>query len=235
MRVAAVQFKAESGRREACLSALLDLMVPVARESDLLVAPEMALTGYCFDTREEVEQVAEPADGPTFRALALVAKAHRTWIVCGFPECTPDGRLYNSAMVIDRDGRLAFTYRKTLLFEADWPWAMPGDSGYRSFETGAGSFGVGICMDLNDDRFIAWLRVARPEVLAFPTNWVDEGEPVWPYWRARMTGVPSALVAANSYGPDGEYAFSGRSAIMRNGLVVAAAAPLGDEVVTARV
>ena len=48
MRVAAVQFKAEKGRYQASLSALLRLARPVAERSELVVLPEMALIGYAF-------------------------------------------------------------------------------------------------------------------------------------------------------------------------------------------
>ena len=123
-------------------------------------------------------------------------------------------RLHNSALVLDDRGDLAFVYRKTLLFDADTTWASPGDSGYRSFRTRAGAFGVGICMDLNDPRFLYWLWRSRLDALAFPTNWVDEGSPVWPYWSARVGGSGAVLVAANTYGTEDDWSFSGRSAIL---------------------
>lgn len=227
MRVSAVQFKAEKGSREASLSALLRLVEQAAPGSDLVVLPEMALTGYCFADRQAVRKVAEPADGPTFAALGQVARKHGCWIVAGIPELAGD-LLFNSALVVDRTGELQFTYRKTLLFEQDMHWATPGDSGYRAFDTGAGRFGVGICMDLNDDGFLAWVRKSEVDAVAFPTNWVAEGMPVWPYWAWRMHGLSAALVAANSYGPDGDIAFSGKSAVLRERQLLAAAPEFGD-------
>lgn len=234
MRVAAVQFKAEKGRHVLSLAVLRALAEEAAWESDLVVLPEMAATGYLFPSPEAARQVAEPADGATFYVLAPVAVANRCWLVAGFPEIDGD-RLFNSALVIDPTGALRFVYRKTLLFEPDEWWALPGDSGYRTFDTDAGRFGVGICMDLNDDGFVVWCAGADLDAIAFPTNWVQEDADVWEYWRMRLLGVDAALVAANTYGSEGPVSFTGRSAILQRGVVLASAPVSGDTVIRAEV
>lgn len=232
MRVAAVQYKPIKGRKAESLSALAVLADRAARGSDLVVLPEMAATGYLFDGPAAIAPVAEVAEGETFRALAPVARANRCWIVAGFPERAGDLH-FNSATVIDPTGALAFTYRKTLLYDADLPWATPGDSGYRRFDADTGAFTVGICMDLNDDRFVAWCAASAARVVALPTNWIEQGVCTWPYWVQRMEGVPSALVAANTWGPEGTVGFSGESAIVDDGTVLAAAPWTGDAVIRA--
>lgn len=234
MRVAAVQFQPTKADRAASLERLVPLAREAARDTDLVVLPELATTGYVFTSRDEILPHAEPADGPTLAALAPVAREAGAWLVAGFAEIAGD-RLFNSALVIDRTGALRFTYRKTLLFQLDTAWALPGDSGYATFDTGAGTFGVGICMDLNDDRFVAWARAAAPRALAFPTNWLDQGFDVRPYWAARLRDVPSALVAANGWGVDRNVPFSGRSAILDGPRLLASAPLAGDAVVRATV
>jgi predicted amidohydrolase len=234
MRVAAVQYKAAKGRYRSSLKALRDLAEDAASGADLVVLPEMAATGYLFPNPRAARQVAEPARGPTFEVLARVAAANHCWLVAGFPEADGD-RLFNSALVIDPAGALEFVYRKTLLFAPDEWWALPGDSGYRAFDTDAGRFGVGICMDLNDDGFVRWCAGADLDAIAFPTNWVQEDTDVWAYWRARLSGVDAALVAANTYGSEGPVAFTGRSAVMQRGVVLASAPFTGDAVIRAEV
>jgi predicted amidohydrolase len=200
----------------------------------------MAATGYLFENREQVAAVAEPARGPSFELLSPVALTHGVWIVFGFPEVS-DGRYYNSALVIDPKGELAYCYRKTLLYEKDAAWATPGDTGYRYFDTEQGRFGVGICMDLNDDRFVHWARASKLDVIAFPTNWVEEGIDVWAYWGYRLQGCPAALVAANTYGSEKSITsgseesiqFAGRSAIMKTNTIYASAGPVGDGIIRA--
>ncbi len=234
MLVAAVQYKPKKGAVHASLQELSELAFKAAWDVDLdlLVLPEMAVTGYVFPSKEDVKAVSEPATGRTFKTFSEIARRCNCWIVVGFPESAGDD-IYNSALVIDREGELRFVYRKTLLYEADLPWATPGDSGYRIFSTGNGDFAVGICMDINDDRFVTWLMSVCPTVLAFPTNWVDQGEKAWGYWAYRLAGIPTTLVAADSWGVDGHIRFRGESAILR-GIELLAFAPLqGNHIIRA--
>lgn len=240
VRVAAVQFRGDRSDLDGRRAALARWVWGVGPGVDLIVCPELAVSGYVFASRDEARRVAEAQDGPTFSALAPVARALGAWVVCGFVEAARD-RLFNSAMVIDPAGELRFVYRKTLLFEADETWASPGDSGYAAFETANGDFAVGICMDLNDPRFIGWLTERAPTALAFPTNWVQEGEDVWSYWAWRLEPAATALVAANTWGSERHIAFSGKSAIMERRdpeegprwWVLAASEPTGDDLLRA--
>lgn len=241
MDVAAVQFKGDRTDLDGRRRALAQWIWGLGPGRDLVVCPELAVSGYVFRDVEDARTVAESADGPTFQALSPVARALRTWIVCGFVEQARD-RLFNSALVLDPAGDLRFTYRKTLLYDADRTWATAGDSGYATFDTAAGDFAVGICMDLNDPEFVSWLRSVRPRALAFPTNWIDEGEDVWPYWAWRMQGNGAALVAANTWGLEGDLQFSGRSAVLQprdaegegaNWWVLAEADDEGDAIIRA--
>ncbi|HHO54306.1 MAG TPA: carbon-nitrogen hydrolase family protein [Deltaproteobacteria bacterium] len=237
MQVAAVQFKATPGDVAGSLRRCRALASQAARGADLVVLPEMAATGYIFEDRAAVAAVAEPAQGPTLDALAPIARAHRCWLVAGFPELD-GGDLFNSALVIDPQGVLAWVYRKTLLYEEDLHWATPGGSGYRAFETAGGRFGVGICMDLNDDRFVAWLLEQRLDAIAFPTNWVHSDEvDVWRYWAWRLAGLDAALVAANTWGSGrcsrGQTRFSGRSTVLQRRTILAALPATGDGVIQA--
>lgn len=238
MRVAAVQFRGDRNAAFERTQALASLVRAVPDGTDLVVCPELAVTGYVFGSRAEAAGVAEPGDGPTVRALAQAAKDVGSWVVVGFVEAAGD-LLFNSAAVLDPSGELRFTYRKTLLYELDQTWATPGDSGYASFDTDSGDFGVGICMDLNDPRFVDWVCGASPRALAFPTNWVDEGEPVWPYWAWRLGSARTTLVAANTWGREADVRFSGCSAILQprddqdGWWVLAAAHREGDAVIAA--
>lgn len=230
--MAAVQFKAQRPDLHHSREALVRLADQAATGSDLVVLPEMAVSGYVFPDRASVMAVAENPDGATFQALSAVAECRKAWIVAGFAEIAGD-QLFNSAMVIDDTGALVFVYRKTLLYEADVCWATPGNSGYRSFDTSAGRFTVGICMDLNDAWFASWMAVAGVDVVAFPTNWVQEEGDVHTYWRHRLARTRAVLVAANTWGRESHIEFSGRSAILSRSMTHAVTGPTGDDVVRA--
>ncbi|MCA9516839.1 MAG: carbon-nitrogen hydrolase family protein [Myxococcales bacterium] len=235
MRVAAVQFRADKADKAGSLARLARFAAEAAADgAELVVLPEMAATGYLFRDRAHVAPVAEAPDGDTFRALAPVAREHGAWIVAGFPEAAAGGRFFNSAVVVDPRGGLAHVYRKTLLFPADRTWCEPGDSGYVAFDTDAGRVAVGICMDMNDDRFIRWLAKAGARALAFPTNWLDQGERVWEYWAWRMRPARgTAVVAANTWGREETTDFRGESAVLDDLTLRAAAPPTGDGVISA--
>ena len=235
MKVAAVQYRPPKGDPPAARAALAALVDEAGRQgAGLIVCPEMATSGYVWSSPDEVGPHCEAARGPTLAALGPVAARHGAMVVCGFPERGDDGLLYNSALVIGPDGSLMCCYRKTTLYDADLPWARPGD---RTHLVRA-PFGLvmpAICMDLNHDRVPSTLHARRVDLLAFCTNWVDEGEDVWPYWRLRLWGWRGVFIAANTWGEDRGTRFSGRSVVMVDGVALASAEREGDAVVVAEV
>ncbi len=248
MRLAAIQYRPPKGHPEAARLDIPTLLAEAgAAGAELAVLPEMATTGYIWDSPEELAPHTEPARGPTAAVLAAAARAHGMWIVCGFAErqvhpgqTGPTGRplatLHNSALVVDPTGTLVTTYRKVLLFEADQTWASPGWRRTVVPLGGERRMVPAICMDLNDPRFTAFLRQQAPQIFAFCTNWVDEDIEVLPYWRERLAGWSGALVAANTWGTDRGTTFSGRSVILGpDGRVLAEAPYEGDRVLVADV
>ncbi len=245
MRLAAIQFKADKGDRSGSQARLLALCEQAAASgASLIVCPEMAMTGYLFRDVADVRRVAEPVDGHSFSLLSQLAAARGCTVVCGYPEVASDSgstRYYNSAWIIGPDGALLYNYRKRLLYDADMTWAAPGNRPYPLVARPFGALSAGICMDLNDDDFIEYLQQAKARVVAFCTNWVEEGHDLYFYWRYRLLTVPSYFVAANTYGdevcPGHEPTlFAGQSAIFDpRGRVLAAAPRSGDAVITASI
>ncbi|MEY9848592.1 carbon-nitrogen hydrolase family protein [Streptacidiphilus sp. BW17] len=83
------------------------------RGADLLLLPELFLTGY-----ELPGIAADPArhttgaDDPRLDPLREACATHRTALVVGAPTRTDEGALHISALAFDRDGKLAATYDK---------------------------------------------------------------------------------------------------------------------------
>lgn len=139
--------------------------------ADLVVLPELATSGYVFESHEEVNAAAEPADGETARAWAEVAAATDTWVVGGFPEIDGGDR-YNSSLVVSPDG-VEGVYRKTHLWNEEKRWFSPGTE-VPSFETPWGRLGVQICNDLWFPELSVRQASSGVDVVAVPTNWVPE-------------------------------------------------------------
>ena len=77
--------------------------VLAAPEADLLVLPELANSGYHFESQGQSAQLAEPVDGPFVALLRELARARNLTLVSGLAE--RDGStLYNSAVLVRPDG-----------------------------------------------------------------------------------------------------------------------------------
>lgn len=114
-----------------------------ARGCDLIALPETF--------RGQNEKSQETLDGPTVTALAKLAAKHQTYIVC--PIDRKDGeRRFNSAVVLDRRGRIAGVYDKLYPFWveefAKKPPVQPGNS-VLVLQTDFGRLGLAICFDVN--------------------------------------------------------------------------------------
>ena len=226
--LAVVQFKPRRGARNANLLRLVNLVTEALEGgAKLLVLPEMCATGYRFPNPEVVRPMSEPPRGPTFKAFQPLAKQYGAWIVVGFVEDF-EGKLYNAAIVINAEGKVETLYRKRLLYIDDHTWANPGDLPYPVFKTPYGTATVGICMDINDPRFLTHIRKVRPDLLLFPTNWVDEGADVHAYWRNQLRGWNGIFMAADRWGEEDGVFFAGRSAIFHKGVTLVEAPVEGD-------
>ena len=229
MILAAAQFRASKNDWDESASRLDALLASELDAAALIVCPEMALTGYVFPDAAHAARVAEPVMGRTLELASRGASRHGAYFAIGYPEAAPDGRLYNAALLVGPDGGLIQNYRKRFLYEQDETWAQPGDGAYPLVETPFGLLTCGICMDLNDDAFVEHLFETKPDVVAFPTNWIDQGFDVQRYWRWRLQGYPCWFVAANNYGAEDGTKFRGHSAILdRQGRSKASAGAEGD-------
>ena len=103
--------------RQAAADAVAEAAAADAR---LVVLPELSDSGYVFDAADpaaEARGLATPvADSATLRLWQSLAGRHRLVIVGGFCELGADGRLYNSAALVDASGTRA-VYRKAHLWD----------------------------------------------------------------------------------------------------------------------
>ncbi len=114
MKVALCQLPASS-EPAVNLSRVRDALAEAAAQgAALAVCPE----GTQVRFSAELRAVAEPVDGPFCRGLAEAARETGVAVVAGVFEPAPDGRVYNTTVAFDADGRLAAAYRKLHLFDA---------------------------------------------------------------------------------------------------------------------
>ncbi len=152
LNVALAQISSRIGDKEHNLNAMeRNIKQAKQKDADLVVFPELALTGYMC--RDLVYELAEPVPtGPSIHHLEKVTKREAIHVIFGMPERSEKAHatLYNTAVLLGPNGFIG-KYRKTHLpthsaFE-EKRYFRPG---YQApvFETSIGTIGMIICYDI---------------------------------------------------------------------------------------
>src|SRR5262245_1005533 len=110
-----------SDSRPRILERMLVLLEAAARRgAQLVIFPELAFTTFFprwfFDDESRVLAYFEPEmPNPNVQALFDRARALRIGFHVGYAELTPEGNRYNSALIVNADGRVLLKYRKVHL------------------------------------------------------------------------------------------------------------------------
>ncbi|WP_309067451.1 nitrilase-related carbon-nitrogen hydrolase [Microbacterium sp.] len=230
LRLAVWQCPSSPGDVAGNLARLADAAARAAQGgADVLVTPEMFVTGY------DVGPVAGMApDGEVFAAVASITRRTGVAITYGFPELLPDGRIANTAQLVD-DGRLVGAYRKTHMFgDLDSSRFVPG-SGFPVFELRGHRVGMLICYDVEFPETVRALALAGAAVVLAPTaNMVPFELVSTVLVRARAYENGIALAYANYCGTEGAQVYAGLSTICGpDGTVQALAAADGEALLIA--
>ncbi len=148
------------------------------RGAQVLLLPEV-FHEFFFPTRLDMKcfDLAEPIPGPITERMQSVAKELGVVLVVPLFERVERSVYYNSAAVIDADGRLVGVYRKThiplgtVFFEKFY--FKPGNLGYPVFETAFGKLGVYICHDRHYPEGARALALGGAEILLIPSATSD--------------------------------------------------------------
>lgn len=240
---AAIQFDPRVGvaNKDANLKRTLELVNQAAdRGATLVVLPELANTGYAFETREEAYAHAERVPtGPTTDAWVALARERGIHLVGGLTEC--DGvRLFDTAVLVGPDGFIG-KYRKTHLWNREKLYFTPGDLGFPVFDTRIGRIGLLICWDIWFPETARLLAVQGADVICSANNWVwtppplfdDAGRCMAAYLTMTASHVNNvAFVAADRVGEERGGKFLGCSLITgTNGWPVGGIAPAEGETI----
>ncbi len=141
--------------REANVAKHVEIIERAAREGVQILCMQEIFTGPYFCAEQNprwFDAVEKIPDGPTTRLMQELAKQHRMVIVVPLYEEDATGVYYNTAAVIDADGRYLGKYRKNHIPHCApgfWEkfYFRPGNLGYPVFETQYAKVGVYICYD----------------------------------------------------------------------------------------
>lgn len=137
--------------------------------AELLVCPEMFLTGYNIGT-EAARTLAQPSDGFAAGDIAAIAKGYGIAILYGYPELGVDDLIYNSVQLIDGHGKTLCNYRKTHLYgELDKAMFSPGEDRFPIVELNGWRLGFLICYDVEFPENTRRLALEGAELILVPT------------------------------------------------------------------
>ncbi|MBS3755722.1 MAG: hypothetical protein KGY56_08505 [Desulfobacterales bacterium] len=233
MRVGYYQFQPEFGAPGRNLEKVENALA--GADADLIVLPELAFTGYFFEDREELNELAEDVSASrTVQGLTRLCKNNDFYLVAGFAErCR--GRVYNTALVIGPSG-LLHCYRKLHLFNTEKEYFDPGDTPLKTIAIRGVHVGVMICFDWVFPEAARSLALQGADLLCHPSNLVLAYCQKAMLTRCLENSVYA--ITANRTGketrPRGELSFTGQSQIVGPKGETMAISDSGEEAVVVR-
>jgi N-carbamoylputrescine amidase len=217
--------------------------------AQIVALSELATSVYfCYEMDSRYFELAEPIDGPSLQTISRAAAEANAYVVFPFYEQGEDGQLYNSAAVLDRDGKVVGNYRKNLIpimkFEGvegmEKFYFRPGNLGYPVFPTDLGiKIGITICYERHFPEGPRSLALAGADLIIVPTATPAGVE----FWELELQAMAVAnqlwvggvnRVGRDSGGSEMEF-YGGSLFVGPDGQVVARAGNEGDEIVFAEI
>lgn len=228
IRAAVVNFKAEFGDKRCNLDKMIYYVdAAAAKGADILVLPELCLTGYDVFSSDDVEfgdkaALCETADGEAVREMSKAVKSRGVMTIFGFAE-KAGNKFYNSAAAVYPKGDVKL-YRKLHLFGREGLFFKRGDLPLL-LDTPWGKTGLGICYDTYNFPELLRYYAAKgarlylnPTAMAFEDTGEGAKESFCNYYRKTLeynvinTGM--FILSSNLTGFDGKSYFGGGSVVM---------------------
>jgi N-carbamoylputrescine amidase len=186
----------------------------VSQGSQIVLLQELFETPYfCQQENYEYFQYAKPvSENSAIQHFQKIARELEVVLPISFFE-RDNNTFFNSLVVIDADGTVMETYRKTHIpdghsYEEKFYFA-PGDTGFKVWDTKYGKIGVGICWDQWFPESARCMALLGAELLLYPT--AIGSEPVLkrdsqPHWQRVMQGHAAGnlipVIASNRIGTE---------------------------------
>jgi predicted amidohydrolase len=136
--------------------------------ADLVVLPEMWLTGYAYRRLDELARRTPES----LAQVGALARKYGYFVVGSWAERTDDGRLANTACIVGPDGRVRARYRKVHLFgpmKEDRHFAAGRAACVAQLEIGR--VGLALCYDLRFPEQARKMALHGAELLLYPAQW----------------------------------------------------------------
>jgi N-carbamoylputrescine amidase len=174
LRVGLVQQSCGPDREANLASTCAGIEQAAAQGARLVLLQELHTSVYfCQTEHTDSFDLAESIPGPSSERLGRLAARLGIVLVASLFERRAAGLYHNTAVVLERDGRIAGTYRKMHI--PDDPgyyekfYFTPGDLGFAPVDTSLGRLGVLVCWDQWYPEAARLMAMAGAELLLYPT------------------------------------------------------------------
>jgi len=187
-----------------------------APRADIYMLPELWTCGFL--SSDNYATAAEPLNGPTVALMAQIARERGAHIHAGsIVERTEDGRLRNTAVMVDTGGHVVHAYSKIHGFghdSSERDLLVPGEH-VEITPTEFGRVASTTCYDL---RFPGlWGRIADggADVVFVPAAWPAARVDHWRlFTSARAVEAQAFVIACNAVGEQSDVPFGGHSRVI---------------------
>ncbi|MCS7236912.1 MAG: carbon-nitrogen hydrolase family protein [Thermoguttaceae bacterium] len=166
VKVGTVHFRARNSTPEKNLELYSQFILEAGRLGlDIVCLPELITV---VGTNKKSFEVAQPIPGPDTDYLGRAAREARVWVVAGLAE--KDGpNIYNTAVLLNREGQVAGKYRKVHLPREEWKEGITPGTDYPVFQTDFGRVAIQICYDWFFPESHANFALRGAEIIFAPT------------------------------------------------------------------
>lgn len=231
--IAAAQSSSVSGDIAANVRHHVELVELAANHDvDVIVFPELSLTGYLPDIAADV---AIAADDDKLHPLRLAAAERHITILAGCPVVSHENRPFIGTFII-APSRQTDVYRKRFVHPDEDPFFVSGDKTVIR-RTGGQRIGVAICADIHNEKHSADVAKAGADIyaagVAISPDGIDRAHDVMAQY---ATSYGLVTIMANYSEDTGGFQIAGQSAIWApdGNLLAMAKSPINECLVIAR-
>ncbi len=178
VKVAAIQMHAKPNLGEENTAKAIAMITEAAQQgAKLITLPELWISGY-YLSREEFNVFGETPLGKTVSLFQTTAKELNVVLIVPFVEAEGD-HIYIATAVIENNGELLTSYRKSFLWGREKNVFTPGERNYNVIPTSIGPIGVLICADIEFPEPSRILALQGAQLIICPSVWSIPAEARW--------------------------------------------------------
>ncbi len=220
MKIGLIQYDPEWENKKMNSDKISWLLSHNFEKQELLVFPEMTLTGFTMKAAENAEELT----GESFSFFSELARKYSSHILAGIIEKS-EKKYYNSLVHINSEGKLLKTYRKIHPFSystEDKNYTKGEDTVLTKINDL--STGLSICYDLRFPELYRQYAKKKADMIVVIANWPDTRIEHWrTLLRARAIENQCYVLGVNRVGNDPELKYNGYSAVVD---------PMGNEIIS---